>query len=276
MQVIVTVAPPSRAGGVAGSGGTAEHALGDPHGSRHSPFGRSEAAVWSPSLWDAHALEAAVELGESHEDVTIHAVTVGPPAADSVVRAALAKGADRAVRVWDDHLDGADLLEPRLTARLLAAVTADVDPAVVLSGAQSGPDGFGATGVALAARLGYGWAAVVTELSLDRDAGVVSVRRDLDGNRSERVAVDLPAVLTVGTGCNEPRTASLGAVRAAQRADVAVRSLADLGIEQSEIEPSLTRVGTVDRERDVTLLSGAPEDAAADLAAVLRRHGVDP
>lgn len=215
-------------------------------------------------------------LAEARDDVTVVAATVGPPAADSVSRAALAKGADRAVRVWDDRLDGVALLDPQLKARLLAAVAADVGPDLVLTGAQSGPGGFGATGVALAARLEYGWATVVTDLSLDREAGVVSVRRELEWNHTERVEVDLPAVLTVGTDCNEPRHAGLGAVRAAHRTDIAVRSLADLGVEPSDVEPSLTRVGTVDRDRDVTLFEGTPEDAAADLAAVLRRQGVEP
>ncbi|MBX0287689.1 electron transfer flavoprotein subunit beta/FixA family protein [Haloarcula salinisoli] len=251
MQILVTVAPVSRADGDSDT----EYRLG---------------------AWDAHALEAAVRLRETHGDVTIVTATVGPPAADPVVRAALAKGGDRGIRVWDDSLAAAALFDPRLKARLLAEVVDDVDPDIVLAGARSGPDGFGATGVTLASSLSYGWATVVTDIALDRDAGVVSVRSDRDGPHVDLVDVDLPAVLTVGTGCNEPRPASLGAVRATHRADLAVRSLDDLGLEPSDIERSLTRVGTADRDRGVTLFEGPPEEAVADLAQVLRAHGVEP
>jgi len=234
------------------------------------------AAPWSLPPWDAHALEAAVGLRETDDDIEVVTATVGPPTADPVVRAALAKGADRAIRVWDDSLAEDDLLDPVLTAQLLAAVATDVDPTLALTGARSAPDGFGATGVALAARLTYGWATVVTEVSLDREAGLVSVQCDRDGGRTEHVEVALPAVLTVGTGCNEPRHAGLRAVRAAQRADVRVQSLADLGIESDGVQSSLTSVSTSDRDSDVTRFEGPPERAAAELAAVLRGHGVDP
>lgn len=238
--------------------------------------GSADGAEYALGEWDAHALEAAVGLRATRDDIEVVTATVGPPAAEPVVRAALARGADRAVRVWDDRVDGTALLDARVTARLLAAVAADVDPTLVLAGAQSGPDGFAATGVALAARLEYGWATVVTDLSLDREAGVVSVRCDRGGNRTELVDVDLPAVLTVGAGCNEPRPASLGAVRAAQRADVAVRSLADIGTEPDAVEGALTPVDTADRDRSVTLFEGTPAETAADVAAVLRAHGVEP
>jgi electron transfer flavoprotein beta subunit len=253
VQVLVTVAPD--AGGDTGPDGAGEYALGQ---------------------WDAHALEAAVRLRERHDGIEVVTVTVGSPAAEPVVRAALSKGADRAIRVWDDALDEADLFDPRLTTRLLAAIAGDVGPALVLTGAQSGPEGFGATGVTLAARLEYGWATVVTDISLDSNAGVVSVRCDRDAGRTDLLDVALPAVLTVGAGCNEPRHAGLGAVRAAQRAEIAVLSLADLGLDPADSGPSLRRVATADRDRDVTLFEGSPEDGAAAIARVLQAHGVDP
>ena len=249
------MAPLSRVAGGADTGGGAEYRLGE---------------------WDAHALDAAVTLQSAHDDVAVVAATVGPPSTDPVVRAALARGADRGIRVWDDSLTASALFDPQLNARLLAAVAADVDPKLVLAGVQSGPAGFGATGVTLASALGYGWATAVTDVSLDRDAGVVSVRCDREGPRVDLVEVDLPAVLTVGTGCNEPRHAALGAVRAAHRADITVCSLDDLGLDPTDIDRSLTRVGTEDRDRDATLFEGPAEETAADLARLLRAHGVEP
>ncbi|MDS0259878.1 electron transfer flavoprotein subunit beta/FixA family protein [Haloarcula sp. S1CR25-12] len=227
-----------------------------------------------PHEWDAQAIEAAVRLREAHDAAEVVIAAIGP---EEAVRDALARGPDRAVRVWDDRL--ADTaLDSQTKARLLAGVAAEVDPDLVLTGVRSGGDGFAATGVTLAARLDYGWATVVTDLNADREAGVVSVRRELEGNVEELTTVELPAVLTIQTGCNEPRYASLGAVRAAHRADIDVRSLADLGLSPADIERPLTRTGTSEPDRDggVTHFEGSPEETATALAAVLREHGVGP
>jgi electron transfer flavoprotein beta subunit len=227
--------------------------------------------------WDESAIEAAVRIREAHGDVEVVTATVGPAAAEEAIRVALASGADRAVRVWDDRLTD-ERLGPQTKARLLAGVAADVEPDLVLTGVQSGDDGFAATGVALAAQLDYGWATVVTDLRLDREAGVVSVRRQLEGSVEELTDVELPAVLTIQPGRTEPRYASLGAVRAAQRADIEVRSLADLGLSPGDVESPLTRAdrSEPDRTGDVTLFEGRPAETAAELAAVLREHGVEP
>ncbi|PSP91554.1 electron transfer flavoprotein subunit beta/FixA family protein, partial [Halobacteriales archaeon QS_1_68_44] len=122
--------------------------------------------------WDDYAVEEAVQISEANDDVEVVTVTVGPERAEETVRMALAKGADRAVRVWDDALEDAQFLDVDTKAELLAAVAEEEEPDLVLSGVQAGDDANGATGVALADRLGFEWAAVVNSLDLDSDAGV--------------------------------------------------------------------------------------------------------
>jgi len=162
--------------------------------------------------WDEYAIETAVQLQEAG-DCEVVTVTIGPEDTEETVRRALAKGPDRAIRVWDDALAEAGLLDPVTKARLLAAVAEDVGPDLVLTGVQSADDGFGATGVTLAEKLGFAWAAVVNALELDREAGVASVHRELEGGVEELTEVELPAVLTIQTGINEPRRASQRGIR---------------------------------------------------------------
>ena len=224
--------------------------------------------------WDEYAIEAAVRIQEAGSDVEVVTVTVGPEDVEETIRQALAKGPDRAIRVWDDRLADAGLLDPGTKARLLAGVAEAEEPDLVLTGVQSADESFAATGVALAERLGFEWAAVVNQLALDREAGVASVHRELEGGVEELADIELPAVLTIQTGINEPRYASLRGIRSAQSKALAVQSLADIGVDETAIESPLTQTSlyTPESGGETTLFEG--DDAADELAAVLRERGV--
>ncbi|MBX0324106.1 electron transfer flavoprotein subunit beta/FixA family protein [Halomicroarcula sp. F13] len=226
--------------------------------------------------WDDYAVEAAVQIQEAGEDVEVVAVTIGDTDTEDTIRQALAKGADRAVRVWDDALAAAGLLDPETKARLIAAVAAEEDPDLVLTGVQSADDGFGATGVTLAEHLGFEWAAVVNDLDLDREAGVAHVHRELEGGVEELTDVELPAVLTIQTGINEPRYASLRGIRQAQSKELAEYTLADLGLTAADIESPLeqTDLYEPESEGDATVFEGSAEETASELAGLLREKGV--
>ena len=227
--------------------------------------------------WDEYAVEEAVQIQEAaDEDVEVVTVTVGPEETEETIRQALAKGADRAVRVWDDTLAEAGLLDPATKARVVEAVAAEEDPDLVLTGVQSADDGFGATGVTLAERLDFEWAAVVNDLELDREAGVASVHRELEGGIEELADVQLPAVLTIQTGINDPRYASLRGIRQAQSKELDVRSLEDAGLSPADIESPLEQTSLYEptSESDATVFEGSAEETAGELAAVLREAGV--
>ena len=226
--------------------------------------------------WDDYAVEEAVQISEAADDVEVVTVTIGPERAEETVRMALAKGADRAVRVWDDALEGAQFLDVSAKADLLAAVAEEEEPDLILSGVQAGDDSNGATGVALAERLGFEWAAVVNELDLDADAGTAAVHRELEGGIEELTDVDLPAVLTIQTGINEPRYASLRGIRQAQRKPLDVKSLDEIGLEASVVESPVERTSMYEpeSESDAVVWDGSAEETAGELAAFLREKGV--
>ncbi len=226
--------------------------------------------------WDDYALEEAVQLSEQHDDVDVVTATIGPERVEETVRQALAKGADRAVRVWADALAG-EVLDPVTKARLLAAVAREEEPDLVLSGVQTGDDAFGATGVALAQQLGFAWAAVVNDLDIDREAGVASVHRELEGGVEELTDVELPAVFTIQTGINEPRYASLRGIRQAQSKPLEAASPSELGLSAGDLVSSLSVASLYEpeTESDVTLFEGDADETAGELADLLREKGVE-
>jgi electron transfer flavoprotein beta subunit len=226
--------------------------------------------------WDDYAVEEAVQMEEAGDADEVVAATIGPERSEETVRMALAKGADRAIRVWDDDVADADVLDPRAKAEVFAAIVEEEEPDLVLTGVQAGDDAYGATGVALADRIGYQWAAVVNTLELDADAGVASVHRELEGGVEELTEVNLPAVLTIQTGINEPRYASLRGIRQAQRKEIAPKTLGDLGLGPETVDGpmSITGMYEPETESDVEVFEGSADETAGQLAQLLRDKGV--
>jgi electron transfer flavoprotein beta subunit len=226
--------------------------------------------------WDDYAVEEAVQMQEDGVADEVVTVTIGPERSEETIRMALAKGADRAVRVWDAALADADLLDVEAKTDILAAVVEQEDPDLVLTGVQANDDAFGATGVSLADEIGFEWAAVVNALELDADAGTARVRRELEGGVEELADVELPAVLTIQTGINEPRYASLRGIRQAQSKEIAETTLDDLGLDASAADSdlSLTSMYEPETESDATYFEGDADEQAAQLADLLRETGV--
>ncbi|MFB6165071.1 MAG: electron transfer flavoprotein subunit beta/FixA family protein, partial [Haloarculaceae archaeon] len=225
---------------------------------------------------DDYAVEEAVQISEAEDDVEVVTATIGPERAEETIRMALAKGADRAVRVWDDDIEAAEHLDVDAKADLLAGVVEEEDPDLVLSGVQSGDEANGATGVALAEKIGFEWAAVVNQLDLDAGDGVAHVHRELEGGVEEITDVETPAVLTIQSGINEPRYASLRGIRQAQSKPLDVQTLDDLGVDASELESPLSRTSMYEPESEgeAELWEGDAEETAGKLAAFLRDKGV--
>lgn len=227
--------------------------------------------------WDEYALETAVQLGEEGLVDEVVTVTVGPERSEETIRKALAKGADRSIRVWDSSLEERAFLDSGAKSRILAGAVEREAPELVLTGVQSDDDMFGATGVALAARLGYAWAAVVNYLDLEADAEQISVHRELEGGIQEHTEVELPAVCTIQTGINEPRYASLRGIRMAQRAEIETYDLDALDLDASAIDGRVARTAIRKpvSEGTAEIYEGSAEETAGRLAAFLRDRGVD-
>jgi electron transfer flavoprotein beta subunit len=227
--------------------------------------------------WDDYAIEEAVQLKEeSDEDIEVVAVTIGPERSEETIRMALAKGADRAVRVWDDAFEKGEVLDPNAKANVLAAVAEEEDPSLVFTGVQADDDSIGGTGVALADELGFQWAAVVNAFEYDAGEDVARVHRELEGGVEELTEVETPAVFTIQTGINEPRYASLRGIRQAQSKEIAPKTLGDLGLDDSAIETPIrmNEMYEPTSESDTEFIEGSAEDMAQGVAELLRDMGV--
>jgi electron transfer flavoprotein beta subunit len=226
---------------------------------------------WALNEWDDFSLEAALELRDAAGGGEVVVVSAGHEEAEEGLLSCLARGADRAVRIWDEALAQADALG---VARALAAVVARERPDLVLCGAQSSDAASSATGVALAAMLDLPSVAVVTKIELGD--GAVTVHRELEGGLVERVRVELPALLTVQTGINEPRYANLRAIKQAREKPLERLDLADAGLTAADIEQasgsSLRRLAPPARDRTAEMLGGSPDGVASRIAEVIEER----
>jgi electron transfer flavoprotein beta subunit len=220
--------------------------------------------------WDAFSLEAALRLHEQTGDGEVVVVTVGDEEAEEALLGCLARGADRALRIWDDACRDAD---PLAVARVLSAAVARESPDLVLCGVQSSDAVNGATGVALAGYLNMPHVAVVKQLDSDPAGATATVKRELEGGLVEVVRVSTPALLTIQTGINEPRYANLRAIKQAREKPLDVTTPEALGIEPEALAAAggSRRRGLrpPDRGAGAEMLDGSAAQVAARIVEIV-------
>jgi electron transfer flavoprotein beta subunit len=222
--------------------------------------------------WDDFSLEEAVRIKEAaSEPVEVVAVSVGSDEVDESLRKCLAKGADRAVRVWDAAIEDSDSIA---IARVLAAVAKREAPNILFAGVQSSDQSFASTGIAAAAFLNWPHAAVVSNLTYSPGATSAVFRRELEGGLLHEVEIQCPAVLTIQLGINTPRYASLRSIKQAAAKPIEVLSLADLGLAAADVGQAgsasrVRRMYVPDKGR-AQLIEGDAAQQAARLADIIR------
>jgi electron transfer flavoprotein beta subunit len=226
---------------------------------------------WDLNEWDTFSVEAALQLREAAGEGEVVVVTVGDEEAEEGLLACLARGADRAIRIWDSGLEGADALA---VARVLAPAVSRESPDLVLCGVQSSDAVNGATGVALAGLLDLPHVAVVKGLSYAD--GTATVERELEGGLIEVLRVRLPALLTIQTGINEPRYATLRAIKQAREKPLDEIGLDDLGLDAGEVAGAagsrLRRLAHPEKGEGAEMLNGSPESVAARIAEIVKER----
>jgi electron transfer flavoprotein beta subunit len=192
--------------------------------------------------WDDFSLEEAMKIKESSDiEVEVVLVSVGSDDVDESLRKCLAKGADRAIRVWDDSIEGSDAIT---IGRILAAVVKQEEPDMVFAGVQSSDQAYASTGISTAAHLNWPHAAVVADLQYQAGSNSAIIQRELEGGLLHEVEITCPAVLTIQLGINKPRYASLRGIKQAAAKPIEAISLADIGLTASDVgaDNSMSRV----------------------------------
>jgi electron transfer flavoprotein beta subunit len=219
--------------------------------------------------WDEYVLETAVRLKEKFGG-TVTAITVGPASWDEILRRALAMGADCGIRIDHDVNDKDTYTVAVILEKIISTLSYDM----VLFGAQSEDFGSGQLGVMVAERLGIPHAALVTSLEVADKK--VHVKREIEGAILESYIIDLPALLTIHTGINQPRYISIAGIRRAMQKELKVMSLNELDNSLNALVPmvELEKLELPPKGRQADLISGTPEQAAEKLAKILKDAGI--
>ena len=213
---------------------------------------------------DAYALEEALRLKESAAESEVVVVSAGPERAGTTIREALAKGADRAIHLVCDDLAVRDALG---VARLLASAIRPEHPDLVLTGLQSDDLGQGQTGVILAELLGLPHASLI--LQVEQTEAGLKVKRELEEGWFQFIELPTPAVLTIQSGGNKLRYATLMGIKRAKTKPVSTLAAADLG-PASAPGVTLERIALPKKQKSTQMLPGSAEEAAAALVEKLK------
>jgi len=212
---------------------------------------------------DAYALEEALQLKEKHGGEVI-ALCAGPARASQTIREALAKGADRALHIEEENLSSFDTLG---IAKLLAKAVEAEKPDLILTGLQSDDLGYGQTGVVLAEILGLPHGTII--MAVEKTDGGIRVKRELEDGWFQNVEMPLPAVLTIQSGINKLRYATLMGIKKAKTKEIKRLTTGDLGITATPTAV-ISRVYLPLRTKQTQMLEGTAKEAAAKLVEKLK------
>jgi electron transfer flavoprotein beta subunit len=217
---------------------------------------------------DLYALEEALRLKEKHGGEVV-VCCLGPARAQSAIKEALAKGADRALHLDDSAFEA---LDANGVACALARAIQKETPDLVLTGLQSDDAGFAQTGVLLAELLGFPHSTIIMEIQLE--GTMLKVKRELEGGWFQWIEMSLPALLTIQSGINKPRYATLKGIMAAKNKPLKKLTLADLGLGAEDLaaRQRITKVYVPAKKGQTEFLEGSPKDVAVRLVDKLKNE----
>lgn len=212
---------------------------------------------------DAYALEEALQLKEKHGGEVI-VLSAGPERVGTTIREALAKGADRAIHILCDDLGSRDALG---VARLLAAAAKPENPDLILFGLQSEDLGLGQTGVIVAELLGLPHATLI--LHVEKTEAGLEVKRELEEGWFQTIQLPTPAVLTMQSGGNKLRYATLMGIKRAKTKEMQQLAAAELGASAAPVVV-LEQIALPKKQKSTQILTGTAKETAAALVEKLK------
>ena len=215
---------------------------------------------------DAYALEEALRQKEKHGGEVV-VITAGPARAQQVLREALAKGADRAIHLEDPAfvtLDAANI------ARAFAAAIKDERFDLVFTGLQSDDFGFAQTGVILSELLGWPHATII--MQIEKADGGIKVKRELEAGFFQYVEMPLPAVLTIQSGINKLRYATLIGIKQAKNKPLRKVALAEVQPSLIANQLNIQKLYVPQKAKKTEMLEGPPADVARKLTEKLKNE----
>ena len=223
---------------------------------------REQDAAFEMNEPDAYALEESLRLKEKHGGEVV-VCSAGPARVAQVLREALARGADRAIHVESDALAGADAF---VVASALAGAMQEERFDLVLTGLQSDDQGSAQTGVILAETLGMPHATIIMEVQASPSG--LRIKRELEGGWFQWITMPLPALLTIQSGINQLRYATLKGIMAAKKKEIR-------RVEAATIAAPKQRIAALyvpEKSKKTQMIAGTPAVAAKELVRRLREE----
>ncbi len=212
---------------------------------------------------DSFALEEALRLKEKHGGEVI-ALSMGPERVKQTIKEALAKGADRGIHIANDKFFE---LDPLAASKSLAASLKNENADLILTGLQSDDQGFGQTGVLMAAELDRPHATII--MAIEVTDGKMKVKRELEAGWFQWVECPLPAVLSIQSGINKVRYATLKGIMAAKKKEITTVTRESLGA-TSEPTQRVEKIYVPTKTKKTEFLTGTPKEMAAKLVEKLK------
>jgi len=215
---------------------------------------------------DAYALEEALRQKEKHGGEVV-VITSGPARAQQVLREALAKGADRAIHLEDAGFVGLDATN---TAKAFAAAIKDEQFDLIFTGLQSDDYGFAQTGVVLAELLGWPHSTIIMQIE-KADAGI-KVKRELEAGFFQFIAMPLPAVLSIQSGINKLRYATLIGIKQAKNKPLRKVTLEEVKAALGPNGQKIEKLYIPEKTKKTEMLEGSPAEVAKKLVEKLKNE----
>ena len=228
--------------------------------------------VYSVNEWDNYAVEEAIQIRDKvGGSVTV--ISVGDEESEEVLRREMAMGADKGILLSDDAFEGSD---GKGLAGILKAEIEKGNYDLILTGAQA-DDGAGQVGGMLAAMLDLPYASLVNSIKVIDDKKM-KVGREIEGGNQEMSEIDLPCVLSIQTGINEPRYVGIRGIRKVASLEIPVHGASDIGISPDSVGEAGAKVKRLDYfmpelGEGAEILEGSMEEIAEKLVELLKAKG---
>jgi electron transfer flavoprotein beta subunit len=228
--------------------------------------------VYSVNEWDNYAVEEALQMvAKAGGNVTV--VTVGGEDDEEVLRREMAMGANHGVLITDEAFNGSD---GRGIAAILKAYVQKNKYDLILTGVQA-EDGGAEVGGMLASLLDYPFASLVNSIEV-LDGTKLKISREIAGGNKEMNEIDLPCVLSIQTGINEPRYVGMRGIRQVASVEIPTYGAADLGLDPNSVGDAAAKVKRTDYfvptlGKSAEILQGSREEIIDNLIGLLKTKG---
>ena len=221
--------------------------------------------TWVSNESDNYALEEALLLKEKHGGEVI-ACTLGKDSAKQVLKDALAKGADRGIFISDSSFENLDILS---LGKVISSSLEKENFDLIMTGLQSDDQGNSQLGLILAELLNMSHGTLVMGTEIMGDS-TIKVKKELEGGWFQWTKLSLPASISIQSGINSPRYATLKGIMMVKKKTVDDVTASDISSDALETNVSINKIYVPDKTKETQFIEGSPEEISEKLVEIFK------